>query len=120
MPKLVPSAKIAFAPSAAPDVVGYNLYFGPKGFVPDYNSLDSIGLDPAEYPLTTVTLKDGTVIENAIVVDTSVIGSVPEAEYDFFITAVDDVSNESDFGEAITIPLDRDPPPAVQVYGVVA
>lgn len=91
-----------FAPSPAPDVAGYRLYYGPSPHTMAYDGpFVDLGVPPQE--------GDRHVIDLAAY---PALGSLPEGNYDLAIVAYDDVGNLSDFAEAENIPLDVEVPAA--------
>lgn len=108
MSKIVPSAKVGVpVPAAIGDAASVSLYYGPKGFTPNYDQAERI---EKEISLLEETFVDGQAYWSF---DTSALPALTEGDYDLYFTLEDDVGNESDFSPVITIPLDHEPPAAL-------
>lgn len=102
MSKIVSKA-LRFAPSASPDVKGYNLYWGPAEGELSYDSPKvNLGLPP--------TNADGLIV--IPLNDVPEIATLPEGDYDFGVAAYDDVGNIATI-QSVTGPLDLEAPGAV-------
>ena len=104
MTKIV-QRKLQWVASPAADIVAYKVYFGPHDTVFDYTQPFVEVLAPAT--------------ELSISAD-PVLSALPEGEYDFAVTAVDDAGNESNFAEVENVPLDVEAPAAPTNVEVVA
>lgn len=105
MSKIVPSAKVGVPiPAEVGDAVSLALYFGTKGFTPNYDQAERI---EKEIGVLEETFVNG---QAYWAVDTSVLPALAEGDYDLYFTLEDDVGNEGDFSPVITIPLDHEPP----------
>ena len=104
MTKIV-QRKLVWQASPAADVVAYKVYYGPHDTVFDYTQ------PFVEVPAPTTEL--------SISAD-PVLSALPEGEYDFAVTALDDAGNESNFAEVENVPLDVEAPAAPTDVEVVA
>lgn len=103
MAKIV-QRKLRWEASASADVVAYRVYYGPHDTVFDYTQ-----------PFVEVAGSTELVIS-----DDPMLSALPEGEYDFAVSAVDDAGNESDLAEVENVPLDVEAPAAptnVEVVG---
>lgn len=106
MAKIVPSKKIGVpVPTALPaDAIALNVYYGSKGFTPKYDQAARVSQPLANVPHQAVGGVDHWVF------DTSTLPALAEGDYDFSFTLSDDVGNEGDFSQVVSVPLDREPP----------
>lgn len=104
MTKIV-QRKLVWQASAAPDVAAYKIYFGPHDTLFDYTQpFVSVPGDKTELSISA----------------SPELSALPEGQYDFAVTAVDDAGNESDFAEVENVPLDVEAPAAPTGLEVVA
>lgn len=107
MSKVVKRA-LAIEPSDSEDVVGYKLYAAANTDPPHEFGDADVGIDIGMPPEREVEPGVVRLVVNLDAVPEVV--ALGEGKYDFAITAVDDVGNESDYVKAEPVELDLTPP----------
>jgi len=102
MAKSVPNATVGIpVPADLKDYEKLAVYFGVKGFAPDYAQEDRL-----EYELSGLTTATVSGKEYWAFSADELPPQSADADYDLYFTLVDDVGKEGDFSPVISIPFD--------------
>lgn len=104
---------LAIEPSDSADVVGYKLYAAPS---PHEFVESDVGINIGLPPLKDIDGVQKHVVNLDAIPEVVALG---EGEFDFGVSAVDDVGNESDLVKAVAVPLDLTPPNPPKSVGVI-
>lgn len=110
MSKIVPSQKVGIPvpPTVPADADHLTIYYGPAGFVPDYEQATQIDVPMADLgPPVKQTGIDYWQF------DSTILPAVQGDSVDLYFTLADVAGNEGDFSPKVNVPLDHTPPDAL-------